>query len=161
MTNPTSADSLQVHVVKPEDDLDTLVAQINSAQWDDANEMTTYDTASLSEYLRCSDTVFVVCHDASTIPPTLLGFASSRFQLKPYDRERWLYVDEVDVAADQRRRGAGKAIMSKLISLAQEHGCEEVWLGTEPDNDPANALYQSLDPDEAESFVGYTFETDD
>ena len=161
MTNPTSAGSLQVHVVTADDDLDTLVAQINSALWDDANEMTTYDTASLSEYLGCSDTVFVVCHDASTTPPVLLGFASSRFQLKPYDRERWLYVDEVDVAADQRRRGAGKAIMSKLIALAQEHGCEEVWLGTEPDNDAANALYQSLDPDEVEPFVGYTFEPDD
>ena len=48
--------------------------------------------------------------------------------------------------------------MSLLIAHARERGVEEVWLGTEPDNDPANALYRSMDADEEEAFVGYTWE---
>ena len=73
-------------------------------------------------------------------------------------KERWLYVDEVDVCADQRQKGAGKAIMEKLIALAETADCEEVWLGTEADNLAANALYRSLDPDDIGEVVGYTFE---
>jgi aminoglycoside 6'-N-acetyltransferase I len=150
-----------VSVITPEHDLECLVADINAAQWDEANEMSEYDVDSLSEYLNTPDNVFVACYAVTDPVRTLMGFASSRFQLKPYDRERWLYVDEVDVCVNQRRKGAGKAIMTTLINIARENDCAEVWLGTEPDNDAANALYRSLRPDEVEQFVGYTFEPDD
>ena len=142
------------------DDLATLVNEINAAVWDDANEMSTYDEASLRTYLAHPDTLFVTCHRSDEQGPTLLGFASCRFELKPYEKLRWLYVDEVDVCADQRRQGAGKAIMQKLLEIAEEQGCDEVWLGTEVDNDAANGLYRSLDPDDVGDVVGYTWETD-
>ena len=90
-----------------------------------------------------------------------MGMASGRFEIKPYGQERWLYVDEVDVCADQRQKGAGKAIMQRLIELAEQAGCEELWLGTEVDNAAANALYRSLQPDDVSQVVGYTFETDE
>jgi len=70
-------------------------------------------------------------------------------------------VDELDVCANQRKRGAGTAIMQKLLEHAENAGCEEVWLGTEVDNTAANALYSSLNPDEVEQFIGYTYELDD
>ena len=47
-----------------------------------------------------------------------------------------------------------------LIEFAEQSGCEEVWLGTEVENAPANALYQSLDPDDVANVIGYTYETD-
>ena len=81
--------------------------------------------------------------------------------MKPYEYALWLYVDEVDVCADQRQRGAGKALMTKLLEIAEASGCEEVWLGTEADNQPANALYRALNPDDVAAVVGYTFETDE
>lgn len=152
---------ITVTVISIDDDLQRLVDEINSASWDDANEMSEYGVEALAEYLTSQDTLFVACHDISERDRTLLGFASSRFEVKPYDRSRWLYVDEVDVCADQRQRGAGKAIMRKLIEVAENSGCEELWLGTEVDNQAANALYRSLDPDEVETFIGYTYETDD
>ena len=148
-------------VISIDDDLPRLVDEINSASWDDANEMCEYTVDALSEYLTRQDTLFVTCHEITERDRTLLGFASSRFEIKPYDKSRWLYVDEVDVCADQRQRGAGKAIMRKLIDVAEQSDCEELWLGTEVENLAANALYQSLDPDEVEKFVGYTYETDD
>jgi ribosomal protein S18 acetylase RimI-like enzyme len=149
---------IAVSVVTLVDNLQQIVDEINQASWDHANEISDYDVVALSAYLERQDTLFVACHDVTDDGRTLLGMASARVELKPYGNERWLYVDEVDVCANQRRRGAGKAIMRKLIELAQEAGCAEVWLGTEEDNHAANALYQSLDPDDVTQVIGYTYE---
>lgn len=47
--------------------------------------------------------------------------------------------------------------MGKLFDIGEGAGCAEVWLGTELDNDAANAFYGSLDPSEREEFVGYAW----
>ncbi len=152
---------LVVDAITLEDNLEQLAAAINQAQWDEANDLVTYEAAALRAYLERQDTVFVVCYDVEGSQRTLLGIASGRIEIKPYEHERWLYVDEVDVSVAQRRKGAGKAIVRKLIAIAEAADCEEVWLGTELDNLPANALYQSLNPEEIQQFVGYTFDPDD
>lgn len=139
------------------DDLDQLVEDINRAAWDDANALSTYRVQSLIAYLERQDTVFVVCYRMSSTERTLLGFASARLEIKPYDEERWLYVDEVDVCANHRNVGVGKAIMQKLLEIARTAGCNEAWLGTEAENHAANGLYKSLDPEEVEKVIGYTY----
>lgn len=149
---------IRVSVLTLADNLQQIVDEINQASWDQANDMGEYDVVSLAAYLERQDTVFVACHEITADGRTLLGMASARVELKPYGGKRWLYVDEVDVCANQRRRGAGKAMMRKLIELADEAGCEEVWLGTEEDNHAANALYRALDPDEVTQVTGYTYE---
>lgn len=149
---------MNTQIVNLDDDLHRLVQQINSASWDESNEMSEYDVESLKAYLHRQDTIFVTCHDSDG---TLLGIASSRIEVKPYGQEKWLYVDEVDVCSDKRRKGAGKLIMERLIEIAKVRDCEELWLGTEADNMPANALYRSLDPDDVSNVVGYTYEMDD
>ncbi|MEZ5538149.1 MAG: GNAT family N-acetyltransferase [Thiolinea sp.] len=151
-------DMIEVRTISASDDLEKLVSEINSASWDGANDMTPYDADALSAYLQRQDTLFVTCHEARSNNQILLGFASARIEMKPYDRERWLYVDEVDVCVNQRRRGAGKALMKRLLEIAGEKGCSEVWLGTEPENKAANALYQSLKPDDIAKVVGYAYE---
>ena len=75
------------------------------------------------------DTVFIACHAEPEQGAALLGIASSRIEIKPYQSELWLYVDEVDVCADQRKKGAGKLIMQTLIKIAEREGCEELWPG--------------------------------
>ena len=146
------------NLISAADDLELLVDEINQALWDNANDMSRYEVDALLNYLERQDTIFVACHEVVNAGRTLLGIASSRLELKPYDNERWLYIDEVDVCANQRRKGAGKAIMGKLIEIARQADCAEVWLGTEVDNQAANALYRSLDPTEVEQFIGYTFD---
>ena len=143
------------------DDLDALARDINACAWDEGNQMSVYDAASLELYLNHQDTLLVTCHRVEATGRTLAGFASGRFQIKPYDGERWLYVDEVDVCADQSRQGVGKATMRCLLEMAEQHDCDEVWLGTETDNTAANALYRSLAPDDVDGVVGYTWELDD
>ena len=145
-------------VVSEDDNLRQLVNDINSASWDKDNEMSEYDAEALSEYLNHQDTVFLTCHEVSDGDRTLLGIASSRLEIRPYGRKRWLYIDEVDVCADQRRRGAARSMMKKLLEIAEKAECEEVWLGTELNNLAAKALYRSLNPDEVAQFVGYTYE---
>ncbi len=151
---------MQITIVSPKHDLERLVKEINCAAWDEANEMSEYDRDSLLAYLNRQDTLFITCLEVNESNRTLLGMASSRIEIKPYGKELWLYVDEVDVCADQRQKGVGKKIMQYLIDYAEVKGCEEVWLGTELDNHPANALYKSLDPDDVSDIVGYTYEMD-
>ena len=143
------------------DDLDSIVAEINAAEWDEDNAISPYDGDSLRAYLERQDSVFVACHETGGEAPVLMGMASGRIEMKPYQRELWLYVDEVDVCVNQRQKGAGKQIMKFLIDLAERRGCDEVWLGTEFDNEPAIALYRSLDPDDVAEVVGFTWETDE
>lgn len=145
--------------ITTDDDLVQLVDEINQASWDNANDMSVFEVEALTAYLNRQDTLFVACHDITEVGRTLMGMASSRLEIKPYDKARWLYVDEVDVCSDQRQKGAGKAIMRKLIEFADEAGCEEVWLGTESDNQAANALYRSLEPSDVAQIVGYTYNT--
>ncbi len=152
---------ITVSLITATDDLQALVDEINAATWDTANDVSKYDLDSLNTYLAHQDTVFVAAHETIGSERSFLGMASARVEIKPYDKERWLYVDEVDVCVDHRKKGAGKAMMRKLLELADSADCEELWLGTEVDNDAANALYKSLDPHDVAQVVGYTFEMDD
>ncbi|GJM12214.1 MAG: hypothetical protein DHS20C12_06170 [Pseudohongiella sp.] len=152
---------MKVRRITLDDDLLSLVDEINCASWDEANEMCEYDIEGLEAYLERQDTIFVACHGHSEAGPVLLGIASSRLEIKPYAKELWLYVDEVDVCANQRKKGVGKLIMQMLIEIAGNEGCEEVWLGTEVENAAANALYKSLAPDDVSAVIGYTYEIDD
>ncbi len=146
-----------ISVISIDDELDAVVRDINAAQWDDANDISEYQVGALRSYLQRQDTVFIVCYNEAR---QLTGMASGRIEIKPYDATQWLYVDEVDVCVDHRRKGAGREIMQALTNYAVDRDCELVWLGTEPDNVAANALYKSLQPDETEPFVGYCYELD-
>jgi ribosomal protein S18 acetylase RimI-like enzyme len=140
------------------DDLENVVANINSAQWDAKNEMVDYEAESLRHYLQQVDTLFMVCYYTDSTGSFLAGIASGRVQHKPYEKVRWLYIDEVDTAANLRQRGVASAMMKLLLEYATRNNLAEVWLGTEADNAPARRLYASLKPDFIDQVVGYTFE---
>ena len=56
-----------------------------------------------------------------------------------HGNKRQLFVYEVDVAESHRRRGIARALLEHLAGL----GIPEGFVLTEPDNDPANALYRA------------------
>lgn len=150
--------SLEVKIIGLDDDLQTLAQQINSSKWDDENEIEEYSAESLQAYLQKEDTVFVVCYLVDDGKQTLGGMASARIEMKPYEFSKWLYIDEVDTCSDQRQKGVGTMVMKKLLAFAEEQECEEVWLGTEMNNEVAKKFYQSLNPNSIDDVVGYTFE---
>jgi ribosomal protein S18 acetylase RimI-like enzyme len=77
------------------------------------------------------------------------------------DKVTELYIDEVGVAEPWRRRGLAREMLKRMFAHAKAQGCEEVWVGTEPDNGPARKLYESLqhafDGGPAEEFVMYVY----
>ena len=60
------------------------------------------------------------------------------------DQPPELYVDNLGVSPDYRRRGIGRALLEEMTSLGKARGCEDTWLGTEADNEPALALYRKV-----------------
>ena len=49
-------------------------------------------------------------------------------------------------------------MMDELFAWGRELGCEEAWLGTETDNEPAKALYRRYAPKEDEAIQYFLFE---
>ena len=66
------------------------------------------------------------------------------------DKVTEIYVDEVGVSPAWQRRGIARELMRRMFDLGRSLGCEEAWLGTEPDNKPARALYKGLGGGEVE-----------
>lgn len=76
------------------------------------------------------------------------------------DKPTELYIDEVGVTPALRRRGIARRMLDAMFALGRELGCEEAWVGTEPDNIAARALYETASPppEPAETFVMYLYD---
>lgn len=83
----------------------------------------------------------------------VIGKATAMVHHRP-DKEDELYLDEIDVIPSFRRNGIAKAILAKILEMADARGCDECWLGTEKDNIAARKLYESNGA-KAEEFVLY------
>jgi ribosomal protein S18 acetylase RimI-like enzyme len=73
------------------------------------------------------------------------------------DKPTELYIDEVGVAPAFHRRGIARRMLEAMFAWGKEVGCEEAWVGTEPNNAPARGLYESHGA-AAEPFVMYVYE---
>jgi len=60
------------------------------------------------------------------------------------DRATELYVDDLGVDPAYQRRHIATRLLSELRAIGRAAGCEEIWVATEPDNEPARKLYESL-----------------
>ena len=72
------------------------------------------------------------------------------------DKVTELYVDEVGTATSHLRQGIATMMLTELFAWARELGCAEAWLGTELDNDAANALYRKFEG-EMDTMAYYKF----
>jgi len=52
------------------------------------------------------------------------------------------YLHELDVVASFRRQGLATLLIEAAVAAARRAGSKRVWLTTEADNEPANALYR-------------------
>ena len=73
--------------------------------------------------------------------------------LRHPDKSAQLFIDEIGTALGYRRRGVARAMMRAMMDWGRELGCEEVWVGTEPDNRPARGLYGSFGLPEQEVII--------
>jgi aminoglycoside 6'-N-acetyltransferase I len=70
------------------------------------------------------------------------------------DKRTELYIDEVGVTPALQRQGIAGRMLDRMLTLGKALGCEEAWVGTEPDNIAAKRLYESRRTT-AEPFVMY------
>ncbi|RWE68232.1 MAG: GNAT family N-acetyltransferase [Mesorhizobium sp.] len=75
------------------------------------------------------------------------------------DKVSEFYVDEVGVSPAFQRQGIATKMLDAMFELGREHGCEEAWVGTEPDNIAARAPYEARKEPHgsAEEFVMYVY----
>ena len=108
------------------------------------------DPAQLSAFLADPVHYMTCASDADRV----VGFASGTILLHP-DKAPMLFVNEVEVAEEYRRRGIASELLSRLFQWAEEQGCVTCWLATEDDNLPARALYRSARGRERTGLVMY------
>lgn len=70
----------------------------------------------------------------------IVGFASGTVLDHP-DKAPSLFVQEVGVNDDARRKGIARALLAALRAEGRARGCRTTWVLTEGDNTPARALY--------------------
>ena len=71
------------------------------------------------------------------------------------DKPTELFLDEIGTGDDWRCKGIASALIQKLFERADAEDIEEIWLGTEPDNDPANALYRKFKHEREDAVIYY------
>lgn len=69
-----------------------------------------------------------------------VGFVSGVETTHP-DKGTEMFLYELSVAENARRRGVGRALVEALAALARERGCYGMWAATEPGNQAARRTY--------------------
>ena len=85
-----------------------------------------------------------------------LGFVSGVETTHP-DKGTELFLYELSVGEDHRRRGIGRALVEALAGLGRELGCHGMWVGTEADNAAALATYRAAGAEPPEPCVTLTW----
>jgi ribosomal protein S18 acetylase RimI-like enzyme len=107
------------------------------------------DAARLAAYLRePNHHMLVAVRDGEVV-----GQCAGVVYRHP-DKPAELFIDEVGVTPALHRQGIARRMLDAMLALGKTLGCEEAWVGTEPDNGPARGLYESYGV-EAEPFVIY------
>lgn len=110
------------------------------------------DPATLSRYLAAPAHHLVVAIADGQIVGQVLAVTHRRPDLRPVE----LYVGEVGVSPAYQRRGIATLMLEHMFALGRAEGCVEAWLGTEPGNEAARALYAPM-AQPAEDVVMYVF----
>ncbi len=94
-------------------------------------------------------TIFLAAFDGTEPIGFVFGYELPRRHGNP----SILFVYELDVDESFRRQGIATRLMSELAGIARSRGIREGFVLTEPDNEPANALYGSLDGERVDSVM--------
>jgi ribosomal protein S18 acetylase RimI-like enzyme len=110
------------------------------------------DLDDLAGYLATPGHHFVVALADGEVVGQVAAVVHKHADLRPVE----LYIDELAVAPAFRRQGLARRMLDEMFELGRSLGCAEAWVGTEGDNLPATALYESRQA-APEPFVMYVF----
>lgn len=86
-----------------------------------------------------------------------VGFVSATTLLHP-DKPPHIFVNELGVDEDYRRRGVATRLMAEAVSFARANKMTPLWLAAEGDDDLANNFYRSLSGPTERGSVVYEWE---
>jgi ribosomal protein S18 acetylase RimI-like enzyme len=72
----------------------------------------------------------------------VVGMASGVHYVHP-DKPPQLFINEVAVAATHHKQGIGRRLVTTLVAHGEAIGCDEAWVLTSPDNEPAKRMYRA------------------
>lgn len=96
------------------------------------------DRANLARYLATPGHHLLAAVSDDEIVGQLAAVIHRHPDLRPTE----LYIDELAVTPARRRQGVATHLLQAAFALGRELGCAEAWVGTEPDNMAAHALYR-------------------
>lgn len=137
--------SVEIRRVRPADE--GLFERIADDVFDHAVE---HDV--LASYLATPGHHLVVALAEGEVVGQVAAVLHRHADLRPVE----LYIDELAVAPAFRRQGVAQRMLDEMFELGRELGCAEAWVGTEADNLPATAFYESRQV-APEPFVMYVF----
>ena len=118
---------------------------INKENWYECSQLavTPAQSAFISSNLLCIAEVqfyptwgaFAVYADAQ-----MVGFVMYE---DDYEQEAW-WISSLMISADQQGKGYGKGAVQALLTLLDDAGCREIWVGYADDNLAARHLVQSV-----------------
>jgi ribosomal protein S18 acetylase RimI-like enzyme len=89
-----------------------------------------------------------------------VGFVSGVEMTHP-DKGTEMFLYELAVDEDRRRRGVGRALVEALTELARARGCYDVWVLTEEENEAAVATYRRAGGSAPSTHIMIEFPLDD
>jgi ribosomal protein S18 acetylase RimI-like enzyme len=109
-----------------------------------------------SRFLNAAGHHMLVAYEGA-IP---VGFVSGVETIHP-DKGTELFLYELAVAEEFRRRGHGKALVKALAALGRDIGCYGMWVATDRENIAALATYRAAGKTTEESslILAWTFES--
>jgi len=72
----------------------------------------------------------------------VVGMASGVHYVHP-DKPPQLFINEVAVAPTHHNQGIGRRLVTTLVAHGEAIGCDEAWVLTSPDNEPAKRMYRA------------------
>jgi aminoglycoside 6'-N-acetyltransferase I len=96
------------------------------------------DRPRLAAFLAAPGHHFIAALADGVLIGQLVAMEHRHPDLRPAE----LYIDELAVAPPFQRQGIARRLLDAAFELARELGCPEIWVGTEPDNAAARALYE-------------------
>lgn len=126
--------SVEIQIRRLGRDDEAVLGQVAEGVFDEA-----IDPRRLTAYLAAPGHLMIVAMAEDIV----VGQVAAVIHRHP-DKPTELYIDEVGTADAWLRQGIATRMLHAMFALGRELGCEEAWLGTEPDNAPARALYDRL-----------------
>ncbi len=133
------------------DNVEDIVSQIQPEKWGADNDMASYNQDSLRTCLENNGHILIAFEDEKIVG-CVLGYL-----LAHPGGDDSFYVHELDVHPSHRGRHIAREMMMEVFSRANNLGAKEVWVATEHDNQPAIALYTSLNPNEVATGPVYAY----